>query len=235
MAIKFDMVKAYNHVKWNFIGEMMRKLGFPVKWIQLIMNCISIVSYSFMLNREVCGYIKPTKGLKQGDHISSYLFLICAEGFSSLIDNVVSSGKLSGFKCSKKGPVLSHLFFADDSLIFSKANEANCVAIREILDVYAMTSGQFVNLNKSAMCISHSMSAANGVKLASNVSVNLVNCLDRYLGLPCFIGRSKRKLFSDITDKVWNKIKGWGERFLSVGRKKILIKAVIQAIPIYTL
>ncbi|KAK3189610.1 hypothetical protein Dsin_029171 [Dipteronia sinensis] len=130
------------------------------------------------------------------------------EGFSSLIGNAVSSGKLSGFKCSQKGQILYHIFFADDSLIFPKANEANCVAIREILVVYAMASGQVVNLNKSAMCINPFTSAANGVKLASIVGVNLVNCLDRYLGLPCFTGRSKRKLFSDITDKVWNKIKG---------------------------
>ncbi|KAK3205406.1 hypothetical protein Dsin_019452 [Dipteronia sinensis] len=195
MAIKFDMAKAYDRVEWNFIGEMMRKLGFPVKWIQLIMNCISTVLYSFMLNGEVCGYIKPTRGPRQGDPISSYLFLICAEGFSSLIDNA--------------------------------ANEANCAAIREILAVYAMASGQVVNLNKSVMCISPSMSAANGVELASIVGVNL--------GSLCFTCRRKRKLFSDITDKVWNKIKGWGERFLSLGGKEMLIKVVIQAIPMYAM
>ena len=140
-AIKFDMSKAYDRVEWTFIGEMMRKLGFPKKWVQLVMNCISYVSYSFMLNGEVCGIFNPTRGLRKGDLISSYLFLICTEGFSSLIENAVARGKLFGFKCSQKDPVISHLFFTDDNLLFTKANEAKCVTIKCILDIYAKASG----------------------------------------------------------------------------------------------
>ena len=90
-------------------------------------------------------------------------------------------------------------------------------------------------LNKSAMCVSHTMSTAEGVRLANIIGINVVSSLDKYLGLPCFTGRCKRKLFSDIVDRVWGRIKGWGKKFLSIGGKEILIKAVAQAISTYTM
>lgn len=86
MAIKLDMSKVYNRVEWKFIGNMMHKLGFSEKWVQLVWRCISTVSYSFMLNREVCDNFKPTRDLRQGDPLSPFLFLIGVEGFSGIIE-----------------------------------------------------------------------------------------------------------------------------------------------------
>ncbi|KAK2664384.1 hypothetical protein Ddye_002958 [Dipteronia dyeriana] len=199
------------------------------------MRCINSVSYSFSLNGEICGDIRPSKGLRQGDPLSPYLFLICAEGFSSLIHLAQLRGAIEGFKCSKCRPEISHLFFTDDSLLFTKANVANCTAMRKVLDIYVKASGQVVNFSKSALCVSPSISIAEAERLATTVGIKLVDCHDRYLGLPCFTGRSKRKLFSDIVDRVWRKIKGWGGNFLSVDGKEILIKAVIQSIPTYAM
>ncbi|KAK3198138.1 hypothetical protein Dsin_021553 [Dipteronia sinensis] len=235
MAIKLDMSKAYDRVEWSFLSGMMQSLGFPEKWVELVMICVTSVSYSFLLNGEVCGKIKPSRGLRQGDPISPFLFLFCTEGFSSLIQREQEGGRLSGFQCSRGGPTISHLFFADDSLLFSKANEGNCVAVKNILETYARASCQLINFSKSAVCVSPSMSIVESERIASMIGVKLVDCHENYLGLPCFSGRSKRKLFAHIVDRVWGKIRGWGEKFLSIGSKEVLLKAVVQAIPAYAM
>ncbi|KAK3222242.1 hypothetical protein Dsin_009267 [Dipteronia sinensis] len=186
MALKLDMSKAYDRVEWVFLEKMVLRLGFSVNWVSLLMRCVSSVSYSFNLNGQVCGNFKQSRGLRQGDPLSPYLFLICAEGLSSMINEAQARGTVTGFKCSRGGPAISHLFFADDSLIFSKANVANCVEVRRTLDMYSLASGQLVNFDKPVICVSPSMDVTEAHRLAALVGVKLVNCHERYLRAPLF-------------------------------------------------
>ncbi|KAK3205547.1 hypothetical protein Dsin_019593 [Dipteronia sinensis] len=230
-----DMAKAYDRVEWGFLRAMMEKLGFPDKWINQVMECVATVSFSFLVNGEICGSVKPTRGLRQGDRLSPYLFLLCTEGFSSMLSGSVERGELTGLKCGQTGPVVSHLFFADDSLFFTKATAVECGVIRRIIEDYSKASGQLVNFCKSAVCMSKTISSGEGKRLADIIGVQRVWCHERYLGLPSFGGRNKRALFNYIKDRMWERVKGWRGRLLSIGGKEVLIRSVLQSIPAYTM
>jgi hypothetical protein len=135
-AIKLDMSKAYDQVAWPFLRDMMLCLGFAQKWVDLVMNCVTSIKYRIRVNGELSVELIPERGLRQGDPISPYLFLLCAEGFSALLSKAEFDGKLQGIRVCRGAPTVSHLLFADDSLILCKANEENAIKLKQILTVY---------------------------------------------------------------------------------------------------
>ena len=131
MSIKLDMSKAFDRVEWSFIKGVMEKLGFVEKWIDIIMNCVSSVSYSVLINGEACGNISPSRGIRQGDPLSPYLFLLCAKGFSALIHEAAMNHQINGISIYKGYPLITHLFFTNNSLLFCKAKEQECHALKQ--------------------------------------------------------------------------------------------------------
>ena len=133
MAIKLDMSKAYDRVEWGYLSQVMSKMGFEEKWISLIMQYISWVSYSVFINGEPYGSIHPKRGLRQGDLLSPYLFLICAEGLLAKLKEAVIEGKITGVAISWGGPTITNLCFEDDNLLLCGANIEEGKNIQQIL------------------------------------------------------------------------------------------------------
>ncbi|KAL6228112.1 hypothetical protein ACLB2K_002066 [Fragaria x ananassa] len=149
-ALKLDMSKAYDRVEWSFLEGIMRQMGFDRRWIEMVLRCVQTVSYSFVVNGEVRGMVQPQRGLRQGDSISPYLFLLYAEAFSRLIMEAEARGHLHGVKICPRAPTISHLLFADDSFVFFRATEEECETVREVLLKYEMVTSQQEKIDKRA-------------------------------------------------------------------------------------
>lgn len=235
MALKLDIAKAFDKVEWRFIDTIMMKMGFCDRWREWIKICISSVSYSVLLNGEPTREIKPKRGLRQGDPISPYLYIICTEGLSRLIKNSIHAKKLHGFKASRSGPAISHLFFADDSLVFCKATLEEAKNLSHILDIYKQASGQEVNFSKSAVTFGKGTPHQLQQQIMNELGISKMGGFGKYLGLPECIGRNRKETFNYITQRIRNKLDSWYSKFLSPAGKEVLLKAVIAALPAYTM
>ncbi|XP_071933729.1 uncharacterized protein [Coffea arabica] len=233
MTLKLDMSKAYDRIEWKFVGRMMLKMGFCPIFVRWIMNCMSSVTYSFNVNGERVGYVKPSRGIRQGDPLSPYLFLCCSEGLYNLMAKAIENRKITGLKVSRSGPVLSHLFFADDSLFCCKVHPQEASVMKGILAKYELASGQCINYDKSAAYFSRNCSRQqrrqtceqlNNIKEANN---------GKYLGLPLVITGSKKEVFAYIVDKAKSKMQGWKHNLLSYAGKEVLLKSIVMALPTY--
>jgi hypothetical protein len=121
-AYKLDLSKAYDRVDWSFLESTMHKMGFSRRWVQWIMTCVTTVRYSVKFNGTLLEAFSPTRGLRQGDPLSPFLFLLFADGLSALLKHEVDQNNISGIKVCRRAPGISHLLFADDTLLFFRAD-----------------------------------------------------------------------------------------------------------------
>ncbi len=160
---------------------------------------------------------------------------MCAEGLHSLINKAGRDGDIQGVSLCREGPKITHLFFADDSLLFSKATPTACETIQGILDKYEKASGQQVNRDKTTIFFSKNTPEASQNVIKEALEVPIIRQYEKYLGLPSLVGRNRSASFTQIKERVWQKLKGWKEKLLSQAGREILIKAVAQAIPTYSM
>ena len=235
MAIKLDMSKAYDRVEWEFLEAMMRKLGFQEEWIRLIMMCVTTVSYLVLINGEPKGKIIPTRGLRQGDPISPYLFLLYVEGLTAMLQRDERKGLISGISVCRGAPRISSLLFANDCIIFCEASSREGNRVLKVLDDYERESGQKLNREKTSLFFSKNTDKEIQEEIKNSFGTQIIHKHEQYLGLPTLVGRGKKKAFNWIKDQVGRKITGWKGELLSNAGKEVLIKAVAQATTTYTM
>jgi hypothetical protein len=154
LLCKLDLEKAYDHVSWDFLLYMLRRCGFGQKWCSWIGFCISTASFSVLINGSPAGFFNSSRGVRQGDPLSPFLFVIVMEAFSRMVKASVDQGLFSGFVVGNRGSEqvhISHLLFADDMLMFSGASQGQVQTISNLLTCFELVSGLKVNLAKSTL------------------------------------------------------------------------------------
>jgi hypothetical protein len=193
-----------------------------------------------MVNDDRVGPIVPGRGLRQGDPLSPYLFILCAEGLTTLVKKYEGRGDIHGVKVCRAAPSITHLLFADDCFLFFRADEKEAECMKQLLNDYERASGQAINFAKSEVYFSRNTSPNIKANISTMLGVNEVIGTGRYLGMPSMIGRNKKAIFEQYSvlgyafkDRMWKKIQSWSGKHLSKAGREVLVKSVAQSIPTY--
>ncbi|XP_059076458.1 secreted RxLR effector protein 78-like [Cryptomeria japonica] len=131
MIIKLDVSKAYDCVSWNFLFEVLKKIGFKQKWLDCIKHCVSSMNYFVIFNKTVSSFFQATNGLRQGDPLSPFLFVLMAEVLGRSIKYSVGQGAWKGISIKGYMGPMSHSQFADDTILFGEASEREALIIKK--------------------------------------------------------------------------------------------------------
>ncbi|KAG7595163.1 Endonuclease/exonuclease/phosphatase superfamily [Arabidopsis thaliana x Arabidopsis arenosa] len=222
--LKVDLRKAFDSVRWDFIISALRALGIPVRFINWIHQCISTPTFTISVNGSCGGFFKSTKGLRQGDPLSPYLFVLAMEVFSKLLHSRFASGYIR-YHPKASDISISHLMFADDVMIFFDGGSSSLHGICETLDDFASWSGLQVNKDKSQLFhagigqIERDSLAEYGFPQGS-LPV-------RYLGLPLMCRKLRIAEYEPLLEKITKRFRAWATKCLSYAGRVQLIVSVI--------
>lgn len=140
MLIKIDLEKAYDRLSWDFIRNTLHKVGMRSDWIRNIMGCVKSARLSILWDGKQSSNWDPRRGIRQGDSMSPYLFILCMERLIHIISKEVQDGNWKGIKMFRNGPILSHLFFSDNMVLFAEAELSQIDIVLECLNRFCTCS-----------------------------------------------------------------------------------------------
>lgn len=235
-AFKVDYFKAFDKISWDFLLRVLKNMNFPDKWLQLIHQCISTTNFHILINGAATKSFSPNCGLRQGDPLSPYLFLLCLNVFSHHLTNLQLTKKISGVKIAKlQGPKVNHLLFADDCVLFFKANMETCNIVNNLLLRFASISGLKVNTNKSQVYFSPNTPPRFRKLMSKILKCPYSDTIGLYLGNTLDGENMKINSFKHLQSALSNKLQGWKGRFLSQAGRVTLIKSTLASISTYYL
>ncbi|KAK4382096.1 putative mitochondrial protein [Sesamum angolense] len=212
--LKVDIQKAYDSVEWDFLLEVLRLFNFPQQFITLIEQCVSTASFSISLNSSIHGFFKGSRGLRQGDPISPYLFVLVMEIWCKLIRHRVQNSTQFQYHWKCKEPGLINLCFVDDVLLFCKAHIPSIQVLTDALNEFAIMSGLKVNPTKSQTVLSRSVQQ-DRQRILDYVGFHEGSLPVKYLGIPLTSSRLTLTDCRPLIDKVDTRLAGWNHLNLS--------------------
>ena len=204
---KLNLEKAYDHVNWDFLLYQLRRCGFSEKWNNWISFCLSTVLFSVLVYGSSCGFFKSSRGLRQGHPLSPMLFVIVMEALSKMMDRAIEGGFLSSFFLDRNSMMISHLLFADDTLIFCDVDPSQLIHLKWVLNWFEATSGLRINLGKSELVLDGNVSSITD--LAATLSCKTSSLPMKYLGMPLGAKFKSKFIWNPIMEKMEKRLAGW--------------------------
>ena len=236
LICKLDIEKAYDTISWEFLLQVMGKMGFGGRWLNWIKWCISTASFSVLVNGSPAGFFPSSRGLRQGDPLSPYLFVIGMEILSCLLNRATGGNYLSGSKTADgrgEEMVISHLLYADDTLLFCRADNDELKFISWILMWFKAVSGLKINLNKSEILPIGPVANLEG--LASELGCKIGSLPTTYLGLPLGAKHKAQSVRDSVEERFRKRLASWKLQYISKGGRATLIRSSLSSLPIYHL
>lgn len=206
LSIKVDMSKAYDRVEWDFLRVLIFKLGFAESWVNKVMKYVESVKHSVKVNGLQSEFFQPSRGLRQGDPISPYLFILCQEWMSINLDYMQSKNQIVGVKLARELPRINHLFFSDDCLLFIKAKVRLLENLKNLLVRYEEGVGQKINVRKSEFTVSCNVDEVLCTLFSNFLEMVKVPRHTKYLDLSLVVGQNKGEVFKILEDKMEEKV-----------------------------
>ncbi|GJV65694.1 RNA-directed DNA polymerase, eukaryota [Tanacetum coccineum] len=233
MIFKVDFAKAYDSVRWDYLDDVLISFGFGPKWRSWIRGSLSSGKASILVNGSPTTEFHLYRGLKQGDPLAPFLFLLIMESLHLSFSRAVEAGIFKGYKIDPS-TTLSHLFYADDAVFIGEWSHSNLKGIMNILRCFSLLSGMSINIQKSHLL---------GVGIPDNCvaeAAKSIGCLImkapfKYLGILVGDNMSSKKAWDETINKMKKRLSRWKLNTLSVGGRLTLLKSVLGSTPIYNM
>lgn len=232
MLLKLDLSKAFDKISWDYLRSTLLAFGFDPTWVSWIVNLTSSALFSILINGVPSSPFSLTRGIRQGDPLSPFLFIILAEGLSRTLKATISDHSLSSLTLHGLSPPISHSQFVDDSLLMWIPTMREALRIKSIINLFCEASRMEVNLAKSQIFffntpaeIQHHLTLLLGFTRSTLPST--------YLGTPLIDNPLKNLAWDSLLSKFRKKLSFWTFRSLNLPGCLILLKSVLQALPVY--
>ncbi|GJS72132.1 RNA-directed DNA polymerase, eukaryota [Tanacetum coccineum] len=223
MLFKVDFAKAYDSVRWDFLDDVLRSFGFGSKWRSWISGCLSSAMASVIVNGSPTSKFQFQCGLKQGDPIAPYLFILVMESLHLSFSRVVEAGMYKGIVIDNS-VMISHVFYADDAVFVGEWSDSNLDRILHVLHCFYLTSGLKINVQKSSLMgvgVNHNDIA----KAASKLGCSILKTPFKYLGVSVGSSSYRVRAWEDTLCKLKSRLSKWKAKTLSIGGISYLAKS----------
>eukprot|EP00253_Pinus_taeda_P015937 PITA_15937 len=234
MMIKLDLSKTYDRINWQYLKEILGSFGFSNRWIKWVHSFISTPNFSILFNGTPSKTFKASRGIRQGDPISPFLFILATEGLGRYLKKERVTDNIKGLRLWGNELPITHQQFVDDIMLFGEPTIREVRNMKKVLDLFAEASGMEINKEKSCTFIFNTMETVKS-HLTRMLGFKQGELPMKYLGNVLDFNSKRLKNWQGVLAKLKNKVANWTFRTLNIAGRIVLVKSVLQAIPIYPL
>ncbi|XP_028556466.1 uncharacterized protein LOC110116069 [Dendrobium catenatum] len=229
MVVKLDMAQAFDCMSWETLKLVLNWFGYPENFSLLVLECVTNVHFSILLNGKSSRWIEAKSGFRQGCLMSPYLYILC----SQLLTNVINKrGHHLGIHTSPRAPRITHLLYADDILLFNQASSSKLRIMLNLIRDYCGWTRQGINKDKSQILFSNSVRQTIGRKIGKKFGIKIVDEF-QYLGIRIALRWLVKSDFDFVVDPALEKLNTWSARSLSIAGRMTLAKSSLLSLPTF--